>query len=523
MRDSLPKIVIVALLLLVVGLPFVLRAMGLATETTTTGLPEDASRLVIYSPHNEQIRDEMSVAFNRFREREGLPPVRLEWRTSGGTSDLRRGILSQFTALAQRGGVEMLDEGIGADLFYGGGDYDHGKLADGIEVGDKNVPVAVAPRLRVGLLNAAFPKRDIGGEALVHPEELWIGTALSSFGLVYNRDLLAMLEIPEPTTWEHLADPRFADWIAMADPGHSGSISAALETVLRRQGWNEGWSTLRRIFANSRYFSASASKVPLDVARGDAAAGMAIDFYGRFQAGATKREGRPSKVGYADPQVNGVSQTATTADPITLLRGAPERELAEAFIAWTLSKEAQALWQRRLDDQANKTTGFPERYELRRQPIRPDLYTENEKALWTDPQLDPFGQASPFPEAMPSFFSSVAPVSHAIGIDIHDDLKAAWATIRETPDDDPRKAEMLALFEAMPEDLTLVWPDEALAETWAEVIADPSHPRYPEAEQALADFKASLRPADRDEALANRLRWTQFFGENYRAIAAMGE
>ncbi|MEM1444993.1 MAG: extracellular solute-binding protein [Planctomycetota bacterium] len=518
MREQLPKIVIVGLMLIVVGLPFVLRAMGLATESTTLDLPEDTKRLVIYSPHNEQIRDELSLGFNRYREANGLPPVRLEWRTSGGTSDLRRGILSQFTAVAEREGI---DEGIGADLFFGGGEYDHGKLAEGITVGDEKVSVARVPNLPEGLLNEAFPQRDIGGEALVHDEELWIGTALSSFGLVYNRDLLAMLEIDEPTTWEHLADPQFANWIAMADPGHSGSISAALETVLRRQGWNEGWATLRRIFANSRYFSASASKVPLDVARGDAAAGMAIDFYGRFQAGATKREGQPSLVGYADPAVDGVSQTATTADPITLLRGAPELELAEEFIAWTLTKEAQSLWQRRID--LPDDVEAPERYELRRQPIREDMFTDAEKELWSDPELDPFGQASPFPDAMPGFFSSVAPVSHAIAIDIHDDIKAAWKTIIATSDADPRKAEMLALFDAMPPELTVVWPDEQLAATWPTVIADQDHPRYSEVEQTLADFKASLRPVDRDELLANRLKWTAFFRNNYQAIVAMGD
>ncbi|MEM8783425.1 MAG: extracellular solute-binding protein [Planctomycetota bacterium] len=517
MREQLPKVVIVGLMLIVVGLPFVMRAMGLATESTAADLPDDAKRLVIYSPHNEQIRDELSLGFNRYRESLGLPPVRLDWRTSGATSDLRRGILSQFTAVAQRE-ADGIDAGIGADLFFGGGEYDHAKLATGIELNDQMHPVAARPRLPDGLLDEVLPRRDIGGEALVHDKELWIGTALSSFGLVYNRDLLAMLEIEDPTTWHDLADPRFANWIAMADPGHSGSISAALETVLRRQGWNEGWSTLRRIFANSRYFSASAIKVPLDVARGDAAAGVAIDFYGRFQAGATKRQGQPSLVGYADPAVDGVSQTATTADPITLLRGAPEMELAEEFIAWTLSQESQALWQRRA-----RLPGGPERYELRRQPIRTDMYTAEEKALWTDPELDPFGQASSFPAAMPGFFSSVAPVSQAMAIDIHDDLKAAWKTIRRTPDDDPRKAEMLALFDAMPPELTLTWPDDDLAATWPEVLRDESHPRYSEAAQTLADFKANLRPADRDELLANRLEWTAFFRDNYRAIVALSD
>ncbi len=514
MREHLPKIVIVALLLLVIGLPFALRAFGFASEKQTIdAAPQD--RLVIYSPHNEQIRDELTRGFNAHRAALGQTPVELEWRTSGGTTDLRRGILSQFEAVAERG---ELDDGIGADLFFGGGEYDHNKLASGVTIGEKNQPVAAVPNLPDGLLDEAFPQRTIGGENLVHPDVLWVGTALSSFGIVYNRDLLSMLGLDAPTTWSDLTDPRFANWLAMADPGHSGSTSAALETVLRRRGWTQGWHTLRRVYANSRYFSASATKVPLDVSSGDAAAGMAIDFYGRFQAGATQNPDGTARVGYIDPAVDGVSQTATTADPITLLRGAPHRAIAEQFIAWNLSKDAQRLWQRK-----RGVEGGPAVYELRRQPVRRDLFTDEERQTWADPELDPFAQALPFPGPMPSFFSMVAPVSHAMAMDIHDDLKAAWKAIRDTPDDHPNKVEMLALFDAMPEELTLVWPDEELEKNWATIIADPEHARYHDAAQVLEAFADQLGSAGRDESLQNRLRWTAFFRGNYRKIVGLAE
>ncbi len=515
MRDHLPKIVIVGLMLLVVGTPFALRALGLADPGADTAVGVAGDRLVIYSPHNEQIRDELSRAFNEYRAGLGLSAVAMEWRTSGGTTDLRRGILSQFEAVADRGG---LDAGIGADLFFGGGDYDHGKLAKGVTLeGGERETVAVLPVLPTGLLDEVFPSREIGGEPLIHPEGLWTGTALSSFGIVYNLDLLAMLGLEPPTTWADLGDPRYANWVAMADPGHSGSISKALETVLRREGWTKGWGTLRRIFANSRYFAASATKVPMDVSSGDAAAGMAIDFYGRFQAGATLNEGGAARVGYVDPAVGGVSQTAATSDPITLLRGAPHREVAEQFIAWTLSKEAQRLWQLKLG-----VAGGPVRYELRRQPIRRDLYTAAEKADWADPELDPFAQALPFPESMPGFFASVAPVSHAMAIDNHEALKAAWGVICETPMDDPRRVELLALFDAMPEDLVLVWPDAELAAQWEAVVRDPQHARYAEAAAVLEAFGKQIGGRDRDESLRDRLRWSAFFRGKYEAIVAMG-
>lgn len=518
------KIVIVALMLAVVGVPFLLRppqAGGTAGDTAGPG-----DKLIIYTPHNEQIRFEVSRAFNIWRKEQGLGPVIFDWRASGGTSDLRKTILAQFEAKA-RGGKE--DDGIGADLFFGGGEYDHKKLASGVKTGkgdeERKVSVSIKPNLPDGLLDEVFPERLIGGENLVHPDLLWTGTALSSFGIVYNRDLLAMLDLPEPTTWADLADPAYQNWVALADPGHSGSIGATFNTILRRSGWTEGWSMMRRVFANSRYFASVASKVPVDVSSGEAAAGMCIDFYGRTQVGAVEAAGwsgdaegqTTSRIGYTDPVVAGRSMTATTADPITLLRGAPHPETAEQFIAWVLSKDAQRLWQQRLD-----TPGGPERYELRRQPIRADLFTAAEKAEWSDPEIDPYPTAVPIMPGMPDFFSAVATVSHSMAIDVHSDLVAAWRAIIRTPDDHPDKAEMLRLFDEMPEILTLRWPDEDLAQNWQAVLSDTEHARHAEAAGVMSDFMDRFNDREDDQKLKDKLRWTLFFRDNYRKIAEMG-
>lgn len=514
MREHASKIVILVLMLVVVGTPFALRALGL------TDAPEAANdadeRLVIYTPHNEQIRDEFAHAFNTWRTQQQLPPVAFDWRASGGTTDLRKTILSQYEARAKN---NALDQGIGADLFFGGGEYDHNKITKGVALPDgTRATVAAVPRIPEALFNAAFPQPTIGGERLYQPDRLWTGTALSSFGIVYNLDLLDMLGLDPPTDWADLADPRYANWLAMVDPGHSGSISATIDTVLRRNGWTDGWALLRRVYANSRYFAAAATKVPMDVATAEAAAGMCIDFYGRFQAGAVASTEGSARIGYTDPAINGVSQTATTADPITLLRGAPNREIAEQFITWLLSKDAQNLWQKKVG-----TPHGPRRYELRRQPIRPDVYTAENKTTWTDPQIDPFTFAHPFPKAMPSFFSSVAPVSHAMAIDLHHELKAAWATINATPDTDPRKADMLRLFDAMPPELTLTWPDDDLAAHWREALDDENHPRHRDAAQTLAGFKATLAARKGDQVLRDRLNWTAFFRDNYEQIVRLGE
>ena len=524
MREHVAKLVVVALMVLVVGVPFVVRLVAAEEEVA---LPADAPRLIVISPHNEQIRYEMAEGFNRWRVARGEPAVRFDWRAGGGTSDLRKQVLAQLESAAARG-VE--DRGVGADLFFGGGEYEHNKLAEGVSVergGETlRVSASVPPGIDPALLREAFPRDELGGEALYHPELYWIGTTLSSFGIVYNRDVLDMLGVDPPTRWSDLADPRLRGWVALADPSHSGSIAAAYHAILRRLGWSEGWRTLRMIFANARYFAASSSKVPVDVSNGEAAVGMAIDFYGRYQAGAVnayERDRRspdqPRRMGYVDPvaEIDGraVSLTATSADPISLLRGAPHRELAERFIEWTLTRDAQRLWQRRAD-----APDGPVMFELRRQSIRADLYTPEEKRYWTDPEIDPFATARPFPEAMPSFYSMVAPIAHAMAIDVHGDLTAAWEAIQTAPPDHPRLDEMRKAFFAMPEVLTLDWTDDEIAANWRTILRDPSHPRYDDAAAALTGLKQrwAERYPDRNAALKARVAWTRWFAQRYRDV-----
>ncbi|MDV7396096.1 ABC transporter substrate-binding protein, partial [Arthrospira platensis SPKY1] len=145
----------------------------------------------------------------------------------------------------------------------------------------------------------------------------WIGTALSSFGIIFNRNALARVGFEGiPSQWEDLADPRLFANVGLADPSKSGSSNKAFEMILqqqmqlteqelkekdlqgseldqqvREQGWLRGLGLIQRISANARYFTDSASKPSIDVSQGDCAAGMSIDFFGRFQEETLRRRG----------------------------------------------------------------------------------------------------------------------------------------------------------------------------------------------------------------------------------------
>lgn len=275
----------------------------------------------------------------------------------------------------------------------------------------------------------------IGAGPLYHPEQFWLGTALSGFGIVFNRRVLEELEIDEPDSFRDMTDPRLAGWVALADPRMSGSIETTFESILNNEGWEEGWRILRGMCANARYVTDMSTKPPLDVAHGEAAMGLAIDFYGRSQAQAMMRPGETpatARVGYIDP----AGKVFIDPDPISLLRGGRDDELATRFIRFVMSDEGQALWQfpaqgraagaanPRVDpkDEESPRMG-PRNHELRRMPVRRAFIVEYRDHLID--QVDPFAFASA--QEPRGWRSAIRPMMGAFGIDTADELRRAWA------------------------------------------------------------------------------------------------
>ena len=115
------------------------------------------------------------------------------------------------------------------------------------------------------------------------------------------------------------------------------------EQMLERatgQGWTKGLQLIQRISANARYFTDKASKIPHDVAQGDAAAGMCVDFYGRTYNEKLKKADGTSRLVWISPK-GGTSQSV---DPVAVMRGAPNNQIAQSFVEFLLSDRGQLIW-----------------------------------------------------------------------------------------------------------------------------------------------------------------------------------
>lgn len=521
---TLGRVLLVVCLGVLLGVPLLARPRG---EESLAG----GRQIVVISPHNEQIRREIGDRFSRWHLATHGEPVRVVWSTPGGTSEIRKMLLAS-TEAALREGRPI---GGNADLVFGGGSYEFNLLKRPVEVsvgGEIRSASPISPipseEWPEGFLESVYEENRIGDEVLFDPAGWWFGVALSGFGIVYNREILASLGLADPQSWSDLADPRLFRWVVLANPGQSGSVTTAMEAILQRRGWDEGWAILRRMSANARSFVSSGSKAPLDVSLGEAAAGLCIDFFGRYQSQALREVagvlGDPSldRLGYVDPP----GQTVIDPDPIAMLAGAPEPELAKRFIEFVLRPEGQALWQFRAGAAAEgDAPAGPTRFELRRMPVRRDFYRRHLDRM-VDP-VDPFEVASAVPQYDPAMRAFIAPLLSAMAIDRISLLRRAWRAIVEHPAypdpashrgivtaaevEDPVLREMLELFDAMP---APPGPDGA-----ARSLADRAD------RAAVRDGwlrgrwrEAGLWPTESSPATELRRRSGEFFEANYRRI-----
>lgn len=591
----------------VLSIPFLLRAAGVGSAADAEASPgargAKAERLIVVTPHIEQIRIEFARAFSAWHQAKFGAPVEMDYRTPGGTTEILQLLQAQFTDRIQSGRIKpdgACEPGvIDFDVMFGGGSYDHGRLKTGVKVKlrdgtEASVPISTPPRredgglgLSTDALKQAFgaatvkqvaeyiagargadrtrldakraseiekdlrrrfavaegddtttiPNLGIGAGYLYDPPDAgksppappdpgqyWIGTALSGFGIIYNRDRLAGLgNVPEPVTFELLRDFRFYNQLALADPRQSGSVATAYDSILndaartahtagqdRAAGWAHGWDTLRDIVANARYFTSASTQPPLDVSQGEAAAGIAIDFYGRYQAQALLAPGQSadqSRMGYVDP----AGAVYIDADPVSVLRGGPNPVVARRFVEFCLTPEAQALWQfepRKGKAAASGESAMgPWEYRLRRLPVMRAMYDQNGPSFaQLADRVDPFAIAS---SASVQGWRDGMIVMFGCWIDAGEDMRRAWRALNEARADKTRTAadvaEMERLFYAMP---------KHMLKDGSEVEFGPA--TYKQISDDVNRWRDPVR------STRAKIAYTRFFKDHWRRVVEMG-
>jgi ABC-type Fe3+ transport system substrate-binding protein len=431
-------------------------------------------RLVVVTPHNRDILGEFERAFSAWHAQKYGARVEIAYILPGGTNDIVKLLDKTYAALKENGKLpppEQIDAQTQYDMVWGGGDYTFE-----VEIESQH-GVLQAISLPESLLGQAFPESNLAGIALYDQDDdgiHWVGVCLSAFGIVYSPFYYDRInaasgeQLPPPRTWQDLARPELANRLALADPGSSGSAAIAYMMVLQRAvadaeqahferggakgdahyqaaldaGWQKGMGDLLIIAANARYFSDSASRVPADVSSAAAAAGVAIDFYGRVE----QELAGPDRIQFVAPP----AATAITPDPIAILYGTTgERlETANHFIEFLLSPQGQRLWSLKVG-----APGGPTRRALRRPPIRRDVYTD--QVNWTD-RVNPFAEAGGFNQRQEWMgeITETRLVWQAAWIESQAALHQAYSAVLGI-EDERRRGELLQELRNLP----ISWPD----------------------------------------------------------------
>lgn len=467
------RALIILALVAVVGLPFIFRPQKVATGKA------DGS-VVIITPHNEAIRQEYAQGFQDWYRAKTGKTVTIDWRVIGGTSEIARFLESEYVSSFQNHWMRKLGKpwsidvqaafanvrlpkdaspealearrefmasevGCGIDVFFGGGTYDFIRQADAGRIVDSGLL-----KLHPEWFTDAVIPQSYTGEPFWDKQGRWLGPVLSGHGMLYNVDSLERLGVGRPSGWADLTDPRLFGEVAVCDPTKSGSIAKSFESIIQEQiylewarlaketgrskaetektavtqGWERGLRLLQLVGANARYFTDSSQKPPIDVAAGNCAVGMCIDFYGRYQEQSSAERSGRKRLGFYMP----VDGTTLSPDPIALMRGAPSRDLAVAFIEYVMSMEGQKLWNFKPG-----TPGGPGHFALRRLPIRKDFYTHPEfTAHRSDPDVNPYAGETPLVYNAAwtgGLFREMAFVIRVMAIDTHGELASAWRAI----------------------------------------------------------------------------------------------
>lgn len=189
----------------------------------------------------------------------------------------------------------------------------------------------------------------VGGFQISDSDGRYVASEVAGFGLAFNPDVIHKLGVAEPRDWSDLAKPSFKKNVALPIPSKVGFAPMLVDTLLQGYGWERGWDVLRQIAANAKLVDVGAAFIIDEVASGQRAAALTIDFFAKsaIEKGNKLAFSYPDKVGYSPAHVAIFNEASNVAG-------------AKAFAQFVLSEQGQKL------------LFHPD---IRKLPVRPAVYS----------------------------------------------------------------------------------------------------------------------------------------------------
>jgi iron(III) transport system substrate-binding protein len=188
----------------------------------------------------------------------------------------------------------------------------------------------------------------------------WTGMDAFVSAICFNTVVAQQRNLPRPTTWADLLDPRFRGQVVMPNPNSSGTGFLTVAGWIGSMGEAPAWEFMTRLHANIQVYTHSGSAPCNNAARGEYGLGISLD----MRAVTLKNQGAPIEIIVPTDGV-GFDMEGTA-----ILRGTRNLDAAKRLADWAVSRAAMEMYGRwyavlALPGVTPTVRGYPAEFEQR--------------------------------------------------------------------------------------------------------------------------------------------------------------
>jgi iron(III) transport system substrate-binding protein len=164
----------------------------------------------------------------------------------------------------------------------------------------------------------------------------WTGMNAFVSTICFNTAVAAQRNLPRPSTWADLLDPRYRNQVAMPNPSSSGTGFLTVAGWMSSMGEANAWTYMTRLHENAQVYTHSGSAPCNNAARGEYAVGISLD----MRAVTLRNQGAPIEVIIPSDGV-GFDLEATA-----IIRGTRNLDAAKRMVDYAVSRSAMEQYGR---------------------------------------------------------------------------------------------------------------------------------------------------------------------------------
>jgi len=162
----------------------------------------------------------------------------------------------------------------------------------------------------------------------------WFGNTGWTSAIAYNTVEGKKKGIPQPATWQDLADPKFKGQIVMPHPASSGTGFMYVSAWIQTWGEEKAWAFMDKLHENISRYTHSGSAPAVLAGRGESVVGLAME----LRSSRLQEEGAPIAI------VMPSEALGWELNVFSVIKGTKNQQAAKTLAEWAASPEAMEIY-----------------------------------------------------------------------------------------------------------------------------------------------------------------------------------